>query len=592
VTGLLALLTWGAASGVVALLGWPLARLLKQDGASTFRSALWIGLLFGTLAILILGLCVPLGSGQAALGFGALLFIIAFLTWIQARQTRSSPSHAQQGSFAISPLRILALIAIYGSLIYLAIAVAGPVTNYDTGLYHFGAISYAHDYATIPGLANLFSPFGYSNSLFPLAAFLGNGPWNGEGFRLVNGLFITLLAVDVTLRILRLRLTVGTYVLLVCTGIALIPMVALSDFWVTSPSADPAVMILAFISLAYLSDAIYSKSALGLDSLVAVAAGVIAVSMRPLMSFFLISMIAVLLVLWLKTRRDQQAVQALSNKIASSWIVLLAITVAVGVVQGLRDYRLSGWLQYPLAFVSFDVPWRSANPTESQLSTLGYARDPANMHDVTDGWHWIPSWLARLSSQWESALIGALVISSFVVWLLLRDGSRHRQLTLALASAFPAALTIIIWFFFTPPSFRFAWGPIFGLFGVLIGWGLFGLEAPDVHRTSKTRIIPGVALTIGACAVLGVVGFSAVARLNLGESVENRTWSLGLIRIPYTVTPMLMPEVSTTTLESGLTIESPTPSDQCWGRYPLCSPQAPMSLRLQGGDIQSGFMAN
>jgi hypothetical protein len=493
--------------------------------------------------------------------------------------------------FTLTPVRILAFVAVGASVVYLAIAVAGPVTNYDTGLYHFGAINYAHDYSTIPGLANLFSPFGYNNSLFPLAAFLGNGPWDGEGFRLINGLFVSLLALDVNFRLVKSRLTVGTYVLLVCTGIALVPLVALSDFWVISPSSDPAVMILAFISLAYLSDAIHARSALGQDACVAVSAGVIAVSMRPLMAFFLISILTVVIVLWWRSRKAEQSAMAPGRMSRLSWVWLLAISFSLAVVQGVRDFRLSGWLQYPLAWVSFDVPWKAANPTESQLSTLGYARDPERMHDVTHGWQWIPAWLERLPSQWEFALICVLFAVMVAIWVLLGKRPRRQVLASALASAVPAAFTIPIWFLLTPPSFRFAWGPIFGLLAVLIGWGLFAITSSERQTRTRVQFIPGLALAFGSVSVLGVVGYSTVARLDLSGSVERHTWAIGPIGIPYTVTPLLLPEVSTTTLESGLTIESPVPSDQCWGRYPLCSPQAPMTLRLQGSDLQSGFLA-
>ena len=90
--------------------------------------------------------------------------------------------------------RQLAQWILLGSLavavMYLAAAALGPVTNYDSWLYHLGAIKYAGDFATIPGLSNLYFPFGYNTSLYPLGAFLGNGPWAGGGYRLANGLIV------------------------------------------------------------------------------------------------------------------------------------------------------------------------------------------------------------------------------------------------------------------------------------------------------------------------------------------------------------------------------------------------------------------
>ncbi len=146
--------------------------------------------------------------------------------------------------------------------VFLAFAALGPVTNYDTGLYHLGAIKYASEYSTITGLANLYFPFGYNTSLYPFAAFLGNGPWGSEGFRLANGLIVAVLICDLVLRLFASRgdlrrLSVGSWILFVAVLIALVPLVALSDYWVTSPSSDAPVMLLTFASCAYLADGLW-----------------------------------------------------------------------------------------------------------------------------------------------------------------------------------------------------------------------------------------------------------------------------------------------------------------------------------------------
>jgi hypothetical protein len=136
----------------------------------------------------------------------------------------------------------IALGAVGLAILYFAFAALGPVTNYDSGLYHLGAIRYSTEYSAIPGLANLYFPFGYSNAQVPLAALLSNGPWGFNGFRLLNGFLITLVGFDLFLRVLSgsrvRRFGPGVYVLLVGLVVALIPLIALADFWVASTTQD------------------------------------------------------------------------------------------------------------------------------------------------------------------------------------------------------------------------------------------------------------------------------------------------------------------------------------------------------------------
>jgi len=39
-----------------------------------------------------------------------------------------------------------------------------------------------------------------------------------------------------------------------------------------------------------------------------------------------------------------------------------------------------------------------------------------------------------------------------------------------------------------------------------------------------------------------------------------------------------------------LVIQQPTSSDQCWSRFPLCSPAPADGLRLRGPSLQDGFL--
>ena len=174
---LLVLVSWVLALGGLVALGLPI--VLITGRALTWHSirvAIWVGLLVAVTAILAINLFTPLRSSLAAICMAGLLLLalVATLasrpTWIKSGANTGSTRGRELWAFIF-----LAITLVVGAG-YLAIAALGPVTNYDSGLYHLGAISFAGDFRTIPGLANLYQAFGYNNSFFPFAAFLGNGP--------------------------------------------------------------------------------------------------------------------------------------------------------------------------------------------------------------------------------------------------------------------------------------------------------------------------------------------------------------------------------------------------------------------------------
>ena len=81
--------------------------------------------------------------------------------------------------------------------------------------------------------------------------------------------------------------------------------------------------------------------------------------------------------------------------------------------------------------------------------------------------------------------------------------------------------------------------------------------------------------------------FTLAVRTDIGSMTDERQWWLGL---PYAVTPITEPPVRPSALPSGLVVDMPTESDQCWARFPLCSPQFPPGLALRTGDLAGGFV--
>ena len=555
----LVLATWGVCIVALALVGLPLS-VLTHDRAmswSDVRRGLWWGLTAVAIVVMLLGTVVALADPLVLLslvcvtiaGAGGTLVLIRKRGW----------AGTWQWSVPLGWVLALAVVP----LGYLAVAALGPVTNFDSGLYHLSAIAHAAEFPAIPGLANLYAPLGYANAGFPLAAAFGSSPWAGEGYRLLNGLIIALVLVDLVIRWARPRRDAGAYGLLVGAVVLLIPMVALSDYWVTSPSQDSAVFAVTVAVSAMLMTGV-TRHRIWLPELpTGAAAGVLLVLLRPTMGAFLLGILIVTAIVgW--HRRQAKAPWG-------RYALLASVTGVTAVVaQTSRDYVLSGWLLYPLSIAQFDVPWLAPDPVNLRTATLGYHRDPTNLWQAAEGYGWMGAWIGRLPKQWEFWMVLLLAAATLAAVVLVRRSSATvgaRALMLAMA---PSLLMTIVWWLATPPSFRFAWGPVFTLFSIPLGWLLWRvLRERQVQRRARGT---GWVLAAAAVPVLAVTAYSAVARLDVAAITSPRSWNTG-VSLSYSVAPL--PEIGSDSVElaRGLVVQVPRDGGLCWGAFPQCTPE-------------------
>ena len=585
----LVLASWSVCVAVLATLGLPTALLLSR-GPSAFnpstvlRHAGWWGLITVTLFAYAANLVWPLGSASTSVALGLLLVVAGVLGWVLfIRRTRG-----RSGRTRSRPRRLgwwwTLFAALTAAQLFLALAALGPVTNYDSGLYHLGAIAYAREFPTIPGLANLYFPFGYGNAEFPLAALAGNGPWGAEGYRLLNGLVMLLAALDLGLRIARRRGAPGTWVLLVGVVAAWVPLIALVDYWVTSPTQDSSVFVVTLVASAYLADAVLGRRDWTASAATALGLGVLLVLLRPTMVVYLAVSAACVVVLAVRLSRARPP--DVPGRVRFAGVVVAVTAVLAGLVATARDALLSGWVQYPLSILPLDVPWRAADPAPQRLATLGFHRDPSTMWESAEGWGWVGRWLARLPAQWETYELALLALVAVALLALAARTGRGGRWPAMLLSAAPAVAAALAWWLWTPPSFRFGWGPLVALWAIPAGWSLWRLT----RRPIATRKRWAMAGLVGATVpVLAVTVVTVAARFDPGGLTEARTWSLG-VQIPYRVAPVARPLVTPDLLPSGLAITRPVESDQCWTEWPMCTPDPSPGLRLRGETFDAGLL--
>ena len=515
------------------------------------RGVLWFGLLVTTVIAMGVQLFSGLTQGPArwvliGLLAGSILVWVIFLT---RHRTLGTPSFMRV---------LLGLVPILIGLILVGGWALGEPTNYDTGLYHLGAISYAQDHPVIPGLANLHERFGFNSAMWPLAAALANLSGVTDAFRLVNGLIVLFVLFDLVLRLMRTdgsrRWSPGTFVLLLGLTIVVGAMALYPGRLVATASQDTAALLLGLVAIAYLSDAIKGRGADASTVYVAIGASVLLGVMRPLGWVFFV---ALLMSLALLGRQSRSPVIFRSG---AGWVFGLA-AAAVAVVLA-RDVMLSGWLGFPLSLAPMPVDWLHPDPEHASRDILGWARTPFQPVDVTLASNsWITGWLLRLPTDWAVvALVGLLALAGLLVRIHrpLRPGT-WSSIALTLV---PVGTSMVVWLI-TAPDPRFAWGPILALGLVPVS---FLASQSDVRWM----------LLISTAVVVSLFSLAAVREAFVG-------WSSVAIPAP----PVDVREAS---LADGTVVTVPSVGDQCWASYPLCRPDyAPMDVELRGEAFPDGF---
>jgi len=567
ITGaLLALTTFIGGLLVSIALGLPWAAAITGSRSTTIlvRHALWWGFLIAGMAAVAINQFAALSSPPAGAALGLLIVGSVSIGVLLLRRR-----NVVWGVESVSGPTRLYLVALVAVAALLAVRVIGPVTNYDTGLYHLGAIRYAADYAVIPGLANTFFAYGYATTEFPLSALLSWSPLGSDGYRTLNSILILMMGLDLALRFLQREKSAGRYVLAVGSAVVLFTMLPLADYWVISPTQDASALVLVVMASAYLSEAL-SRRAWVPAAATAIAIAVAAILIRSTMLAFAGTLALVVVTLAIRRRRQVEPGALRRAAMLSASLTVLALSLAAG-----RDYFLSGWWQYPLSVLPFDVEWRAPDATAERLATLGAARDPANLWEAAQSWTWLGAWWTRALTAWEFYAVISLVLAGVIAVVVAKP---PRAVFLALA---PSVVASVFWFVLTPPSFRFAWGPLFTIGTVAIGWSTW--QASKRYRSINHATVLGVS----AVALLAVT-ITAAIRIDYGAPTQLRE-ARGL-PISYSVTPVVEVDAVDVRLPSGLVALVPTDGDQCWARFPLCTPQLRESLRYRGLTLQEGLL--
>jgi hypothetical protein len=252
----------------------------------------------------------------------------------------------------------------------------------------------------------------------------------------------------------------------------------------------------------------------------------------------------------------------------------LAVALLVLAPWAARDLFLSGYVAYPLPYLTAPVPWRIPRPWVDQERIIigSFAKDPLKRCPwPVHGFGWLYDWGLLLLERYFFEVIVPLVILLLALCLALAQRrmsgvARSRRVAMGLFLSVPSA-AILFWFL-TAPHPRFAAG---SLWVFAAGANAFLLER---FGAARRRLAWGLAaLLIGAILYL-----------------HGRNWPILTPGAEDGFHPLVVGTTTEFRTDSGLVLHVPVESDRCWNAPLPATPYPKRNLRLRvPGDMGKGF---
>jgi hypothetical protein len=387
--------SWAALSVASLLIG--LAVLVVVDlsrldrAADRFLVALWTGLLTlaaGMLALSVAGPLAPFAGPLLAVALSGIA-----LTFGKVRLALRE---------AIGSVSVWPLVGVLGLALGVAFFSAQPVTLYDTGLYHAGAIEWLSRFGSVRGVALLEYRLGFTSSWFALAASLNWGPLTDRIGTVTGGYALLLAAAHFAVAATRLARAQGRTSDWFAFFAYLVVLTWLLRAGMVSPSPDVPVVavgvLVAWLIVILTGD--HDLRPMTVSSVtrqlpaqaapVLISAG--AISLKPTAAPLLL--ISVLFYLW--TSRPNPA-----------------HVVALGVISALLVFPVflaslttSGCAVFPSPLLCGHVPWSVSGGAAASDQAIGrdFLRWTGAPPTGANSWNWLPHWAT-------SETLGSLLIA-------------------------------------------------------------------------------------------------------------------------------------------------------------------------------------
>jgi hypothetical protein len=483
-------------------------------------------------------------------------------------------------------LRWAAVVLSVAAAAVIAFRCAAVGEHYDTGLYGAQAVRWFMSYRLVPGLGNLLNQFGFNSSVFLWFAALEQGPWRGLAHHLFDGFLIVALFATIIpagLRVLRAETISASDWFLTLLFVPATIWGATSK--IVGTNTDIPTSVVCVVAAGFLfralggespqagtstSDCRYpGSSARGTPSLELV----IAMVLFSLALAFKISSVVFATVGW---GVAGWKLWPLSRNISGGkkcvvWAVILSAAIVLPWIG--RGLVLTGYPFFPSTALSIAEDWK-VPALETQLQAdfaRSFARVPELTYEYAHGWNWLRPWFRELVRERAGFLIPLLFAVAGGVAGIIRMRGENR-------SAVPQ------WFWVLVPSL-----------GGLIFWFL---EAPAMRFGEPVMWTAGA--TLGAFAALHFLNrpvrirtaLAGLLLLTVWAAHPRLVWSSYFRPSAGVRTFLRLPVAKLTSHEtiSGLRVNVPVETNQCWDAPLPCSPYFYKTLRLrEPGKVERGF---
>jgi hypothetical protein len=540
--------------------GLLLATGVARIGGPSFRAPLstfqvfWFGYAFAIALLQLYSLALPIRAPAVLLLSGSALagFYVA-----------RGPVIARARSLCRRPRRLgaLAIVALVTVSIVSSRA-AGPVTWYDTQLYHLQVVKWARTYAAVPGIANLHYRLAYNNSVHVFAA-LTDVFWSGRASHIALGFLVSVLLLQLGWSSLRTgnapARTAAAFSLLV------LPFV-LSRIWTVEISSLSTDLALGVVCIVVVLELVRLRARpASQDLALALPLALAAVATTTKLGGAGLLVVVACLALHALRVRGWSACRCLG-------LGLVPALVLLGYFG--RQIILSGRLLFPTPLGNLHLPW--SFPDAETLDQFRWIQSWARIAELEPAevldhgfWRWFEPWFARFSISAERTLLAA---TALVACLRLAGPSSLREPAQhAWVAGLAAVVSLLLWFH-GAPDLRF---------GAVFFWILFAVvSAPLLGAALRERA--GLPLGVGLCMALT----SWIGGFELG--LPDRTRSTHIPELEAPPAPVKKLEVS-----PGLRVfvpDSARGEDRCNDFELPCTPYPARQRMRQPGDLGAGFL--
>jgi hypothetical protein len=448
--------------------------------------------------------------------------------------------------------------------------------HYDTGLYGAQAVRWFTTYPLVPGLGNLIAQLGFNSSVFLWIAALDQGPWHDLAHHLFDGFLIAALFASIIPAAVRTFRTESNSSSDWFFTLLIVP----ATIWATTgkivgTNTDVPTTVICVVAAGILFRALDEndqRAERSTDDFPSMAF-LTAMVLFSLAVTFKISIAVFALLGWtvaaLKSWSLGRHTLTGKRKIVCAVIFSTAIVLPwIG-----RGLVLTGYPFFPSSALSIPVDWKvPAFETQTQAEYVrSFARVPEVTAEYAHGWKWLRPWFRELVREregfWIPLFFTVLGCMSGIVRMMRQNRSSLPQ---SLWLLLPVSGGLIFWFL-EAPAIRFG-EPVIWTAGATLGT----IAAMHfLNRRGRNRIVLAGLVLLTAWAEHPRLFWNSYFRPSVGV----RTF----LRLPEA-------KVTLHQTASGLMVNMPVETNQCWNAPLPCSPYFYETLRLrQPGKVERGF---